>query len=105
MFHKLSDEDIRKIARLMLTDVAKRVGELGISLSFTDEVVAELAKEGFDEVYGARPLRRAIQRKIEDGLSVELLESRIAKGDRVTASLEDGKIVYRVTGKEEAVRV
>ena len=105
VFHKLSDEDIRKIARLMLTDVAKRVGELGISLSFTDEVVAELAKEGFDEVYGARPLRRAIQRKIEDGLSVELLESRIAKGDRVTASLEDGKIVYRVTGKEEAVRV
>ena len=101
VFHKLSDEDIRKIARLMLTDVAKRVGELGISLSFTDEVVAELAKEGFDEVYGARPLRRAIQRKIEDGLSVELLESRIAKGDRVTASLEDGKIVYRVTGKEE----
>ena len=105
VFHKLSDEDIRKIARLMLTDVAKRVEELGISLSFTDEVVAELAKEGFDEVYGARPLRRAIQRKIEDGLSVELLESRIAKGDRVTASLEDGKIVYRVTGKEEAVRV
>ena len=102
VFHKLSDEDIRKIARLMLTDVAKRVEELGISLSFTDEVVAELAKEGFDEVYGARPLRRAIQRKIEDGLSVELLESRIAKGDRVTASLEDGKIVYRVTGKEEA---
>ena len=101
VFHKLSDEDIRKIARLMLTDVAKRVEELGISLSFTDEVVAELAKEGFDEVYGARPLRRAIQRKIEDGLSVELLESRIAKGDRVTASLEDGKIVYRVTGKEE----
>ena len=101
VFHKLSDEDIRKIARLMLTDVAKRVGELGISLSFTDEVVAELAKEGFDEVYGARPLRRAIQRRIEDGLSVELLESRIAKGDRVTASLEDGKIVYRVTGKEE----
>ena len=105
VFHKLSDEDIRKIARLMLTDVAKRVEELGISLSFTDEVVAELAKEGFDEVYGARPLRRAIQRKIEDGLSVELLESRIAKGDCVTASLEDGKIVYRVTGKEEAVRV
>ena len=105
VFHKLSDEDIRKIARLMLTDVAKRVEELGISLSFTDGVVAELAKEGFDEVYGARPLRRAIQRKIEDGLSVELLESRIAKGDRVTASLEDGKIVYRVTGKEEAVRV
>ena len=105
VFHKLSDEDIRKIARLMLTDVAKRVGELGISLSFTDEVVAELAKEGFDEVYGARPLRRAIQRRIEDGLSVELLESRIAKGDCVTASLEDGKIVYRVTGKEEAVRV
>ena len=105
VFHKLSDEDIRKIARLMLTDVTKRVEELGISLSFTDEVVAELAKEGFDEVYGARPLRRAIQRKIEDGLSVELLESRIAKGDRVTASLEDEKIVYRVTGKEEAVRV
>ena len=102
VFHKLSDEDIRKIARLMLADVGKRVRELGITLSFTDEVVAELAHEGFDEVYGARPLRRAIQRRIEDGLSVELLEHRIEKGDIVTASLSDGKIIYTVTGKESA---
>ena len=53
-----------------------------------------LAKEGFDDVYGARPLRRAIQRKIEDGLSVELLEGKIKKGDTVTAVLEEGKIKY-----------
>ena len=58
-------------------------------------MVKYLAKEGFDPVYGARPLRRAMQRQIEDSLSLELLEGNIAKGDNVTAVLEDGKVSYK----------
>ncbi len=94
VFRKLSDEDIQKIARLMLAEISKRINSLGISVQFDDEVTAMLAKAGFDDRYGARPLRRAIQRKIEDTLSVELLEGNIASGDNVVAKLCDGKIVY-----------
>ena len=94
VFRRLSDDDIKKIASLMLSEIAKRISDLGIEISFDDAVTEMLAKEGFDDNYGARPLRRAIQRKIEDGLSVELLEEKIKKGDKVTAKLCDGKIVY-----------
>ncbi len=100
VFRKLSDEDIGKIAKLMLSEITKRIENLGISITFSDEVTALLAKEGFDEVYGARPLRRAIQRKIEDSFSVELLEGKVKKGDGVTAVLEDGKIVYEKEAEE-----
>ena len=59
------------------------------------EVIAHLAKEGFDPVYGARPLRRAMQRQIEDSLSMKLLEGEVQRGDKVEAVLEDGKVVYK----------
>ncbi len=95
VFRKLSDESIKKIATLMLSEIKKRINSLGIEIEFSDEVTDTLAKEGFDEVYGARPLRRAIQRKIEDSLSVELLEGKIKKGDKITAELVDEKIEYK----------
>lgn len=95
IFRKLSDEDIKKITVLMLDEIKKRIASSGITITFSDEVATLLAKEGFDPVYGARPLRRAIQRKIEDGLSVELLEGKIAAGDTVEAAVEDGNVVYK----------
>ena len=79
----------------MLAEITKRIENLGISIEFSDEVTSLLAKEGFDDVYGARPLRRAIQRKVEDSFSVELLEGNVKKGDSVKAVLDDGKIVYK----------
>jgi len=94
IFHKLTNEDIKKITILMLDEIKKRIATSGITISFSDEVAALLAKEGFDPVYGARPLRRAIQRKIEDGLSVELLEGNIATGDNVKAVAEDNSVKY-----------
>ena len=94
VFRKLSDEDIRKIATLMLEEIRRRIENLGIEIAFGDDVADMLSKEGFDETYGARPLRRAIQRKIEDSFSVELLEGKVKKGDKVKAEIEDGKIVY-----------
>lgn len=98
VFNKLTDEDIKKIASIMLAEIAKRTAEMNITLTFTDEVVAYLASEGFDPVYGARPLRRAMQRKIEDSLSLEMLEGKIASGDSVEAYLDDGKVAYRKLG-------
>ena len=95
VFRKLNDEDIKKIATLMLSQINERIKNLGIDLTFTDEVVSHLAKEGFDPVYGARPLRRAMQRQIEDSLSLRLLEGTISKGDKVEAVLEDGKVEYK----------
>ncbi len=95
VFHKLSDESIEKIARLMLAEIQKRIEGMKIRLRFDDEVVRYLAGEGFDPVYGARPLRRAMQRKIEDSLSVELLEGKIVSGDTVEAFMDNGTVCYR----------
>ncbi len=100
VFRKLSDEDIKKIAVLMLGEIKKRIEGMNINISFGDDVVSYLAKAGFDPVYGARPLRRAMQRKIEDSLSVEMLEEKIKSGDTVEAYLEGDEVKYRkITNK------
>nr|MBQ4317737.1 AAA family ATPase [Clostridia bacterium] len=99
VFSRLGEEDIRKIASLMLGEVAKRIESLGVSISFSDEVVALMAKQGMDEVYGARPLRREIQRAIEDSFSTAMLEGRVKAGDSVSAVVEDGAVVYSVNDK------
>ena len=101
IFNKLTDEDIQKIARIMLGEVEKRIADVGVGISFSDEVVASLAKEGFDPVYGARPLRRAIVRRVEDSFSEAMLRGEINPGDEVDAVLENGKIQYKVKLKTE----
>ena len=78
----------------MLSEIAKRIVQQNISIEFDDEVVAYLAKEGFDPVYGARPLRRAMQRRIEDSLSTELLNGNIKPGDNVRAFMDDGNVKF-----------
>ena len=103
VFNKLGDDDIKKIASLMLDEVKARISQRGITVSFSDEVTSLLAKEGFDPVYGARPLRRAIVRRVEDGLSEEILSGRIGEGDSVTAELRDGSIVYEKVDAAKAV--
>ncbi len=101
IFDKLSDENIRAIAGIMLSDVTKRITELGISITFDEEVIASLAREGFDPVYGARPLRRAIVRRVEDSFSEAMLRGEVKAGDTVTAVLEDGVIRYKVADQPE----
>ena len=96
VFNKLSDSDIEKIARIMLSDVSRRIEALGIEITFTDEVVEMLAKAGFDPVYGARPLRRAIVRRVEDSFSEALLSGTVNTGDKVKAILENDRIVYLI---------
>ncbi|MBQ3791642.1 MAG: ATP-dependent Clp protease ATP-binding subunit [Clostridia bacterium] len=94
VFRKLDDENIRQICRLMLSDVTRRLAENGSEVSFSDEVVAFLAKEGFDDIYGARPLRRAIVRLVEDPLSEAMLSGKVSKGDKIRAVLREEKIEF-----------
>ena len=94
VFSKLTEADIREIAVHLLTGLAGRLAELGVTLHWDDAAAALLAKAGFDPVYGARPLRRTIRALIEDPLSEKLLEQSITRGDTVQVSAADGQIVF-----------
>lgn len=94
IFNRLTEDNIRKIAHLMLSEVGARIHALGIEITFEDSVAALMAKEGFDAVYGARPLRRAIVRLVEDPFSGEMLEGKIKAGDKVKAVEKDGKVEF-----------
>ena len=94
VFNKLDEDSIEKITSLLLGQIKGRITALGIDAEFGDDVIKLLAKEGFDPVYGARPLRRAITRKIEDSFSNALLAGNIKAGDKVTARVEADNIVY-----------
>ena len=95
-FKKLTEEEIKEITVKMLDEIKKRVGQMGIEIEFDEKCVDLLSKEGYDPIYGARPLRRAIQRKIEDTFALEMLENKIKKDDKVTATVEGDEIKYDV---------
>ncbi|MBQ1272697.1 MAG: AAA family ATPase, partial [Clostridia bacterium] len=92
VFSQLRKEDIRQIALRLTEQVTKRLSEMGITLSLTDEALDLLADKGFDAAYGARPLRRAIQSLVEDPLAEKMLSETFVKGDRVTVRAVDGKL-------------
>jgi ATP-dependent Clp protease ATP-binding subunit ClpC len=94
VFHKLSEENVEKIAKHMLEDLKLRVKNLDIDINFTDEAVKEIAKEGFDPLYGARPLRRAIGTKIEDKLSEQILEKKFSKNEKILCDVKDGEFIF-----------
>lgn len=91
VFKRLSEENIRTICGVMLGQVAERAQKMGIEISFSDEAITELSKAGFDNVYGARPLRRAINSKIENLLSEKLLGGEIAEGDKAEIGFENNE--------------
>ena len=94
VFNQLDEDDIKEIARRMLKSLQKRTEDLGITLSFTDDAIDELAKEGFDKIYGARPLRRAIQSKIEDRLSELILDKTITENSTCTVDYKDNEFTF-----------
>ncbi len=94
VFNKLGEEDIKKIASIMVAEVSARIEAVGISIEFSDEVISLLAKEGIDPIYGARPLRREIQKRIEDTFSTAMLSGEFVSGDSVRATQENGEIKY-----------
>jgi len=93
VFHQLTRENIRAIAANMLRTVSERMDGLGIGLRYTDAALDKLAEQGFDPVYGARPLRRTIQSVIEDAAAEAMLAGTLQKGDTALADVKDGKIV------------
>jgi len=93
VFHALDMDHIKKIVDLMIREVAKRLAENDITIEVTNAAEEVLAKEGFDQMYGARPLRRAIQRQVEDRLSDELLRGTYRKGDKVRVGAKENEIV------------
>ena len=94
VFHALTQPEIEQIAGLMLNQMKKRLQELGVSLEYEPSVAALLAQAGYDAKFGARPLRRAIQRRVEDALSEELIAGRLKLGDQVKASVRDDELVF-----------
>ena len=93
VFHSLSKEHVRKIVDLMLDMVAKQLAEKRITLEVTDAAKDFLGTKGYDEVFGARPLRRVIQDMVEDKLSEDLLRGKFREGDKVVVDLEEEEIV------------
>ena len=93
VFHALNKEHIRKIVDLMLVTVTQQLAEKGVKLEVTDAAKDLLGEKGYDEVFGARPLRRVIQDMIEDKLSEDLLRGKFQAGDTVVVDMEEGEIV------------
>ena len=95
VFNKLDETSIEKITKLMLKDFELRIKDKNIKLKIDDEVIKHLSKIGFDDTYGARPLRRAIQSNIEDLFAEAILDKKIKDGDTVSVKMEDNKIVLK----------
>jgi len=93
VFHPLDKDDIQQICKIILNDTAERVKEnTEIELTVTDEAVDLISHEGYDAVYGARPLRRAVQTMVEDELAEAILQRQFKEGDSVKVTVEDNKI-------------
>ena len=100
VFHSLTREDMQKIVEILLKDLTDRCStQLGIDLKISQSVKDNLIDKSFDNKYGARPLRRAIQNRMEDSLSEEILGGKIKRGDHVSCSLKDDAIVFSVVKK------
>ncbi len=94
VFNKLTQDEIKQIAGKMLETLSKRLAAMDITITFTDAAITAIADKGFDDSYGARPLRRAIQSEIEDVLSEKLLDGEIKANSAVTCDYRDGGFVF-----------
>ena len=94
IFDRLTDADLKQIVTIQLGSLLKRLGDRKMTLSLTDEARELLAKDGYDPVYGARPLKRTIQRQILDPLSLEILEGRFKEGSHIVAEVRDGGLLF-----------
>ena len=95
IFDRLSDKEIEKIVGIQLARLQKRLESQKLGLMISDKARAYLAKEGYDPAYGARPLKRVIQQKILDPLSIEILDGRIHEGQTISCELSGGKLTFK----------
>ena len=94
VFHALDETNIASIARVQLKQLVKRIEAMEMSIEVSDSAVAELAKAGFDPVYGARPLKRAIQQQIENALSKAILEGKFGPKDTIVVDSKNGVFTF-----------
>ncbi len=103
VFRQLNREEVKEIAEIMLKEVFGRMGEKGITLTVSDAFKERLVEEGYNPAYGARPLRRAVMRLLEDSLAEEVLTGRIKDGDHAEVDVDENKkVVVRHKGRVEA---
>jgi ATP-dependent Clp protease ATP-binding subunit ClpB len=102
VFHALADEDIKRIARIQLATLKSRLAKMDYGFEISDAAVTELAKAGFDPVYGARPLKRAIQTTIENPLAKAILEGRFAPKDTIYVDSRGGRMLFEKTQRKAA---
>jgi ATP-dependent Clp protease ATP-binding subunit ClpB len=96
IFKGLSVEDIKKIADLQLAYLVKRVAERNVEISFTEKLKEMVAKEGYDAVYGARPLKRLIQKRVQDPLALLILKGEVKEGDKLKVSVDTkGNVTFK----------
>lgn len=98
VFHSLQKEHIQEIVKLMAKTLTDRLGEQGIDFNLTESALEKIAEVGYDPEYGARPLRRALQREVEDRLSESMLSGVITKGSKVALDVQDGEFIVRNEG-------
>ena len=94
IFDRLSDADLTQIVGIQLARLEKRLADQKLTLTVTDAAKKHLGESGYDPVYGARPLKRAIQRDLLDPLSLEILSGNFREGETITADVKGGKIVF-----------
>ncbi|HID83402.1 MAG TPA: type VI secretion system ATPase TssH, partial [Thiotrichales bacterium] len=102
VFHPLGKEEIRKIVEIQLVHLHKRLAERDLQIEFTDAVLDKLADAGFDPVYGARPLKRAIQHEVENPLAQDILAGRYVPGDTIVVELQAGELAFGKKSGQQA---
>jgi ATP-dependent Clp protease ATP-binding subunit ClpB len=95
VFHALDEKHIAGIAKIQLQYLEKRLARLEMAMEVSDAALGELASAGFDPVFGARPLKRAIQERIENPLAKAILEGRFAPKDRIRVDVDGGQLTFR----------
>jgi ATP-dependent Clp protease ATP-binding subunit ClpB len=101
IFKPLTRDQIKHIVNIQLERLRKRLGERRITLQLTPAALELIANEGYDPVYGARPLKRVIQRRIQDPLAMAVLDGKFREGDTVLVDAEKGELVLRKAGAKE----
>src|SRR5262249_36913869 len=102
VFHGLGEEHIKSIARIQLNVLKARLAKMDFELEVSDAALSELAKTGFDPVYGARPLKRAIQSEIENPLAKAILEGKFAPKDRIAVDYRGSRMVFEKKSSRKA---
>jgi ATP-dependent Clp protease ATP-binding subunit ClpB len=101
LFDRLSETDLSQIVTIQIAHLDARLASQKLHLHLSDAVRTLLAEEGYDPVYGARPLKRTVQRRLLDPLSLALLEGRFKEGDHIHAETQNGTITFETEAKED----